>query len=274
MNEERRGDTVVSPEEHDALEELSDYLDVLSNPARLKILKLLERRPRDVRGLSHELGTSYENTKKHLDRLMSIGLVRKEAGLGRSTSRGEHPVWEYSLVPGALEGIVRSLALFGNMSLGTSYRMLNERLGEVRGKFTAEFGEAPAIIVLGGEMDRKVLFIRGERARLGRRDPGFKEEQEERVELADSYRAVSRVSRPHAWVFSRAGDWFIEDGGSLGGTYLNASRVTKGSPVRLEDGAIVELSKGAEGARLLFVLPRKGRAVADEAQSGGERDTR
>ena len=45
--------------------------------------------------------TSYENTKKHLDKLMSIGVIKKEAGLGAPTSKGIHPVWQYSLVPGA-----------------------------------------------------------------------------------------------------------------------------------------------------------------------------
>ena len=58
--------------------------------------------------------TSYENTKKHLDKLMSIGVIKKEAGLGAPTSKGIHPVWQYSLVPGGLESIIRNLGLFSN----------------------------------------------------------------------------------------------------------------------------------------------------------------
>ena len=54
----------------------------------LRILKFLEKKPRDARGISKEIETSYENTKKHLDKLLSIGVIKKEAGLGAPTQRG------------------------------------------------------------------------------------------------------------------------------------------------------------------------------------------
>jgi predicted transcriptional regulator len=90
MVEKSDSDTIMRAEGFDFLEELSDYLEVLSNTARLKILKLIERGPKDARTISHEIETSYENTKKHLDKLLSIGLIRKEAGVGKPTSKG-HP---------------------------------------------------------------------------------------------------------------------------------------------------------------------------------------
>jgi predicted transcriptional regulator len=53
---------------------------------RAGILKLVERKPRDTRTISHEIETSYENTKKHLVKLLSIGLIKREAGVGKPGS--------------------------------------------------------------------------------------------------------------------------------------------------------------------------------------------
>jgi len=55
--------TIVLEEVPDYYSELSEYLEVLSNSQRLKILKLLEKKPRDVRTIASEINTSYENTK-------------------------------------------------------------------------------------------------------------------------------------------------------------------------------------------------------------------
>ena len=67
--------TLILDVDTDDLQELSEYLDVLSSSTRLKILKAIERKPRDVRQISAAIETSYENTKKHLDKLMGIGVV-------------------------------------------------------------------------------------------------------------------------------------------------------------------------------------------------------
>jgi predicted transcriptional regulator len=83
--------TLILGTDTDDLKELSEYLDVLSSSTRLKILKVIERRPKDVRQISYEIETSYENTKKHLDKLMSIGVVRKEAGSHGRPQKGFTP---------------------------------------------------------------------------------------------------------------------------------------------------------------------------------------
>ncbi len=100
MNPADKSPTIIVHEESDSLEELSEYLDVLSSSSRLRIVKFLEKKPRDARAISKEIETSYENTKKHLDKLLGIGVIKKEAGLGAPTSKGIHPVWQYSVVPG------------------------------------------------------------------------------------------------------------------------------------------------------------------------------
>ena len=64
MNPADKSPTIIVHEDSDSLEELSEYLDVLSSSVRLRILKFLEKKPRDARAISKEIETSYENTKK------------------------------------------------------------------------------------------------------------------------------------------------------------------------------------------------------------------
>ena len=151
MDPADKSPTIVVEDTADSLDELSEYLDVLSSSARLKIVKFLEKKPRDARSISHEIETSYENTKKHLDKLMSIGVIKKEAGLGSPTSKGIHPVWQYSLVPGGLESIIRNLGLFSNTRVQIIGGEISRRLESVKNTLSQEvLGNVPAAIVLGG----------------------------------------------------------------------------------------------------------------------------
>ncbi|MDI6720086.1 MAG: FHA domain-containing protein [Methanomicrobiales archaeon] len=256
MDERSAAETVLIKEDPDFLEELSEYLDVLSSSARLRILKLLEKKPRDARSLSHEIETSYENTKKHLDKLLSIGVIRKEAGLGRPTSKGIHPVWEYSLVPGSLEAIVRNLGLFSNIRITAIDRDLTDRLRQVRGKVSDELMDRyPALMVMGGPEDGRIFRIRGDRVRIGRIDPEDPEKHEEDLVLPEEYRSVTRISKPHVRILQVQGTWYVEDCGSTGGTFLNNRKVEGGRRESLQDGDVLELSRGVQGVRLLLTLP-------------------
>jgi DNA-binding HxlR family transcriptional regulator len=247
--------TVILGTDTDDLQELSEYLDVLSSSTRLKILKVIERRPKEVRQISHEIETSYENTKKHLDKLMSIGVVRKEAGLSRPSAKGVHPVWKYSLVPGGLEAITRSLGLFANLNLTLTDAVLAEKLAGVRETFSGEFaGRGPVFILLGGADDGKVFPIVEESVALGRADPDAASRPGQGIVLSEEYAAVTRISRPHARLTRRQGVWLIEDCGSTGGTFVNGNEVGRGTRRELRDGDLVELAKGAPGATLVFVL--------------------
>ncbi len=79
-----------------------------------------------------------ENTKKHLDKLLSVGIIKKEAGLGAPTSKGIHPVWEYSIVPGGLEAIIRNLGLFSNTRVQIVGSEISRRLEEVKNTLSKE----------------------------------------------------------------------------------------------------------------------------------------
>lgn len=260
MDPHDKSPTLIVHEESDSLEELSDYLDVLSSSARLRIMKFLEKKPRDARAISKEIETSYENTKKHLDKLLSIGVIKKEAGLGAPTSKGIHPVWQYSLVPGGLEAIIRNLSLFSNTRVNVVGSEISRRLDEVKGNLSKEvLGNVPAALVLGGPDDTKVFLLREERISIGRTDPenkaAFRPETD--VVLSEGYSAVTRVSKPHGRFFRKNENWFVEDCGSTGGTQVNNTKIEKGVPVQLQDGDLIELAKGVSGIKLLMVIPAK-----------------
>jgi DNA-binding transcriptional ArsR family regulator len=259
MDPADKSPTIIIHEETDSLEELSEYLDVLSSSARLRILKFLEKKPRDARSISREIETSYENTKKHLDKLLSVGVIKKEAGLGAPTSKGIHPVWEYSLVPGGLEVIIRNLGLFSNTRVQVMGSEISRRLDEVKSTLNREIlGDVPALIVLGGSDDAKVFLLKNDAVSIGRIDPASRTVYRpgEGVILAESYSAVTRVSKPHGRIVRDNEAWYIEDCGSTGGTQVNNKRVEKNVRTLLHDGDLIELAKGVSGVRFLVILPK------------------
>ena len=154
------------------LEELSEYLEVLANPLRLKILKFIEREPREITAIAEHTGMSYQNTKKHLDRLVSTGLVQRAAGFGRETDRGIAPVWKYSLAEGGLENLTRTLGVFSSIAAPLGYSDIRERLRAVRSALGGSDGQAgPVLYVIGGPADGKAFVLKEERIRIGREDP-------------------------------------------------------------------------------------------------------
>jgi DNA-binding transcriptional ArsR family regulator len=259
MNSEDKSPTIIIHDDSDSLEELSEYLDVLSSSARLRILKFLEKKPRDARSISNEIETSYENTKKHLDKLLSIGVIKKEAGLGAPTSKGIHPVWEYSLVPGGLEAIIRNLGLFSNTRVQIVGTDISHRLDDVKSTLSREvLGNVPAAIVLGGPDDGKVFLLKNDSVNIGRIDPENRAafDPDLDIVLSDGYSAVTRVSKPHGRILHEKNGWYIEDCDSTGGTQLNNKRLLKNTRALLRDGDLVELSKGVSGVKLLMIIPQ------------------
>jgi DNA-binding transcriptional ArsR family regulator len=257
MSSGRISDTVTGAEDGDIIDELSAYLDILSSSTRLRILKLLEKRPMDVTSISRETETSYENTKKHLDRLLSIGVIRKEAGIGRETSKGVHPVWEYSLLPGSLERIVRTLGIFSNLRITGVDRTLDERLNRVKGGVSgALLGSSPMVVVMGGKEDGRAFTLGVGETRVGRRDPGKPgaADPDRNIVLDDSYQAVTRISRPHGKIGVVEGVTF-EDSGSTGGSFINGKKVPRNEAVALRNGDLLELGQGMTGARLILAIP-------------------
>ena len=98
-----------------------------------------------------------------------MGIIKKEAGLGAPTSKGIHPVWEYSIVPGGLEAIIRNLGLFSNTRVQIVGSEISRRLEEVKNTLSKELlGNTPSAIVLGGPDDGKVFMLKQNLVRIGR----------------------------------------------------------------------------------------------------------
>lgn len=251
--------TLLSGADPDFLEELSDYLDVLGSPARLRILQSITGGAKDARSLSRALGTSYENTRKHLDRLLLAGLVTKEAGISGETATGVHPVWKYSLVPGGLERVVQNLALFGNLGIAADAQGVSLRLQETRDQVSSTFFcGVPLLLVVGGPDDGRVFPLEGRHYAVGREDTGGHSVGSGAVVLSSGYTAVTRVSRPHCRLAMAGDAWQVEDCESTGGTQVNAVPLRRHERRLLEDGDIIDLARGPQGARLIFTLPPLG----------------
>lgn len=259
MNSADKSPTIIVHENTDSLEELSEYLDVLSSSARLRILKFIEKKPRDARAISKEIETSYENTKKHLDKLLSIGVIKKEAGLGAPTSKGIHPVWEYSIVHGGLEAIIRNLGLFSNAQVPFVGAEISLRLDKVKNTLSKEvLGNIPTAMVLGGPDDGKIFLLKQDQIQIGRIDPDKRDgsSYENDIVLSEGYSAVTRISKPHGRFIHQEGGWYIEDCGSTGGTRINHHRLEKNKKVVIHDGDLIEFAKGISGVKLLMIIPQ------------------
>ncbi|WOF17271.1 FHA domain-containing protein [Methanoplanus sp. FWC-SCC4] len=255
MNEDISENTIAISSDPDFYEDLSEYLNVLSNSTRLRILKLIEHHPKEVREIAREIDTSYENTKKHLDKLLKTGIVKKEAGMGRQTSKGSLPVWKYSMISGGMESIIRNLSIFSNIDVRIGEEELRSKIDEVNGLLASEYGsDIPVIVILGGDEDGKAYPLKKDEVRIGREDLSSPEyaASEYAIVLSAGYEAVTRVSKPHGRFVLRNGQWYYEDCKSTGGTFINNRQIPPGKEVPVNNGDMLDLARGAKGARLIF----------------------
>jgi pSer/pThr/pTyr-binding forkhead associated (FHA) protein len=107
------------------------------------------------------------------------------------------------------------------------------RIDETGELIPVEIGEisarGPALVIrAGGGRVGESFAIEGERLSIGRRP-------DSEVFLDDV-----TVSRDHALLIRRADDWYLDDCGSLNGTYVNRSRIESH---RLEQGDEVQIGK-------------------------------
>ena len=238
------------------LDDLSEYLDVLSNPVRLRILKYIEHEPKEITEIAAAIESTYQNTKKHLDRLMASSLVIRGAGFGRETDRGIAPVWKYSLAPGGMESLVKTLGLFSSITVPPGYHDIRDRIREVQAVVFEAAGESgPVLYLLSGPSEGISFLLRNNRVRLGREDDEYLPDEEEgSVIIPSEYRAVTRVTKPHAFLTCTTDSWQIEDNGSTGGTYLNAVRLEPLTMTPVGNGDVIDLAAGDHAARLLFIV--------------------
>ncbi|MFA5237651.1 MAG: FHA domain-containing protein [Methanoregula sp.] len=247
--------TVCVSTDPDFLQELSEYLEVLSNPVRLRILKVIEREPKEISEISSRIDTSYANTKKHIDQLVRIGLVKKEAGFGRETVKGIHPVWKFSLAEGSLEMLIKNLGVFSRVNIPMAFGEMQEKLESVRAAVIKESGaNFPALHLMGGSWTGHTFLLKNDHIALGRSDPDSPSRASETdIVLPENYVMVTRITKPHAVISRSPSGWQIEDRGSSGGTYVNTDLIQPLHKTVLKNGDIIDLALGENAARFLFI---------------------
>ena len=244
--------TILTGSDPEFISDLSEYLEVLASPVRLHILSFIGSKPRTVRQISHEIETSYENTKKHLARLLSIGLIVKEIGVSDDPANQGQPVFYYQLIPGGLKHAVNNLAIFSSVT-GNNLPDLRERAESAKsGLQNILRPGGPGIMITTGPQAESMFELTETVYRIGRSDEGWDgTAPEPAIVLSDEYRSVSRVSKPHAWLKVRGAIWTLSEGNSKGGTYVNGTRISR-DPVALRDGDLIDLSPGSLGVQLRF----------------------
>ena len=245
--------TLEDDSEPGLFEELLEYLQAISNPVRLEIIMFIENNPRSVREIANHIRSNYDNTKKHINKLLNAGIIKKEAGIGEETSRGALPVWKYSLVYGGIESIIRNLNFFSNLDL----KIINDRAMEAISFLNESLHKSteadPYLEVLGGDDDRKIFALKSLRTIIGRKVGDYEYEKEENlISLSGSYTAVTRITGIHAVILKRDGKCFFCDHESTNGSYINYKPVRSGDEVSLTDGDLIDLGSGRTRARLIF----------------------
>jgi pSer/pThr/pTyr-binding forkhead associated (FHA) protein len=112
----------------------------------------------------------------------------------------------------------------------TATYVIDEQTGELRpvdvGDVAAQSGAL--VIRSGGGRVGQSFPLHGERMRIGRSPD------------AEVFLDDVTVSRDHAVLVHRSGAWFLDDSGSLNGTYVNRRRIDSH---RLEDGDELQVGK-------------------------------
>ncbi|MDD1677095.1 MAG: FHA domain-containing protein [Methanomicrobiales archaeon] len=237
----------------DFFHDLSELFEVLANSQRLQILKTIERESKDLRVIAKETGSTYENTKKHMYRLLSVGLVQREAGFGQPTPRGVFPVWKFSLVPRAMDRVLGALTVFHAIRPWIEDPAIRRRLDDLEKEIGIGIGKGKAaLMVLTGPEEGRIIPLSGGITWIGRGGASA-HGGVSGIVLSPWYASVTRISRPHAEIILEKGQWFIQDCDSTSGTSVNGVPITGNSPYPLVGSEMLELGKGPTSARLVFV---------------------
>ncbi len=112
----------------------------------------------------------------------------------------------------------------------TATYVIDEATGELRPVEVESVASGGGALVIrsGGGRVGQSFPLRGERMLVGR------------TPEADIFLDDVTVSRDHATLVHRQGAWYLDDSGSLNGTYVNRSRIDSH---KLEDGDEVQIGK-------------------------------
>lgn len=118
----------------------------------------------------------------------------------------------------------------GDEQSTTATYVIDDQTGELRPVDVDRVAEGGGALVIrsGGGRTGQSFPLRGERMTIGRTPD------------AEIFLDDVTVSRDHAVLVRRQGGWWLDDSGSLNGTYVNRSRIDSH---RLEDGDELQVGK-------------------------------
>lgn len=223
--------SVQSPAEVYRLDEIAGDLDALSNPQRLRLLKLLTR-PRYGEELAQILEMSRQSALKHIKKLEERGFVRAMHG-----RRDTGPVIEYQVVPQRIFALSVAIGDLGKLEPegGPQVRVEEQTMPMSIDLVTGEeVVRSPVgvgcLLVVNGPMAGHRVVLEGDEPRwtLGRAD-------DRTISVKHDPYASSR----HCEVqFDRTGHALV-DAHSANGTFLNFSRIPRGGRVPIKPGDII-----------------------------------
>ena len=182
--------------------------------------------------------------------------MKKEAGFGRETAKGIHPVWKFSLAEGGMETLIKNMGVFSRINIPIGYGDIQGRLDSVRAAVLRESGnDFPALHLLEGKNAGVTYLIKKDRVLIGRIDPDTPSMTTEGdIVLAEEYIVVTRITKPHAILSKIGPGWKIEDYGSSGGTFVNSESIKQKVKTPLKNGDVIDLAMGKNSARFLFIV--------------------
>ncbi len=218
------------------LDELAALLAPLSNPVRLRVLRYLTK-PHRMREIASHLGTTRQAAKKHVDRLISIGLVDTITSGGNGGSGTEFVVNLQILfvIQTQFEKLGSLEMEEGLISKDHTMRQSMDRTGRLLEPGTSLF------VVHGKEFGRRFNLDIPDQTRwsIGR-------DKECEIPLVYDPWASTRHAQIH-----REGDRFVlTDLGSTNGTRHNWTPLPRGEKRNLKHGDLIGLGQ----TKLMFSL--------------------
>lgn len=208
--------------------ELAEALKPLANENRLELLHYLAT-PHYLEEIASFLGMSRQGARKHVERLLELGVIEKQQG-----TRPSGPVVEYVVVPQRLFALSEKFSKLGRSLPEVDEDGLSRTEQMPGGTDRQEETVGPSLVLVHGLELGRVFPLEPSKApwTIGRSS------EREIVLDFDPY-----TSNRHAQV-ERAKDGFqVVDTYSTNGTFRNWERVPQGDPQPLTEGDVLQVGK-------------------------------
>lgn len=225
---------VKDEEKKDVLGELSEYFSVLGNETRLKILKAIQNEAKDARMIANVLHERWNievavpNTKKHLKKLIEIGVVTKYPVV-RDDGQIVMCYRQVSKSLNAVLNILQVLRGYESDTIGIGETKKIERTIE---EILNEFSSKNKLVLLDDKDIVSEYPLEKKSVRIGRIQPDMND-----ISLPDTDRTVGRKQ---SCLIYESGKYYLEDIDSKNGTYLMDKHQKRF--IKLEQGKRVELN--------------------------------